>query len=380
MHQPVTYQLSPPGEANCFYKDLYNFTNELWVIANFHLAEYVDEYCDYIVANNIEQPRSKDEYLLELVITGVLVKNYYAKAQQTHTASALLLDKLYAFRKNHQRLKPAIDKLRGVLGYVLLNKKGKEMYNFSLNGFANLLQWLSATGEFNEEVLRLKQWAWFYKIKTAKEVRSILNTAVVFTNSFEAKGEERLGKYVCNVNRFLKNKVSTYRFREDYFFVSRCRNEYFMNMFGAEILNRHMRNHFLQMRYKAVLLPTCMRTPPAKGCGAIHDGKELVCMQCSRDCNVGRVATAMKKRKVKSYLIPHSSGFSIFLRKWENSTDTALIGVTCILNLLAGGYEMKRLNIAAQCIFLDYCACKKHWDKNGAATTLNVEQLMSIVG
>lgn len=379
MHEPVTYHLSPPGEANGFYKDLYQFTNEVWVIANFQLADYVAEYYNYIISNRIEPPRSKDEYLLELVITGVLVKNYYAKAQETNKASTKLLDGLYSFRKKHQALKPAIDKLRGVLGYVLLNKKQRESLNYSLRGFVQLIRWLSATGEFNEEVMRLKQWTWFYKLKTAREVRSILTAAAVFAASFEAKGEERLGKYVCNVNRFLKKKVSGYRFREDYFFVSRGRNEYFMNMFGAEILNRHMRNHFQQMPYKAVLLPTCMRTPPANGCGAIHDGKELVCMQCSRDCNVGCVATAMKKRKVKSYLIPHSSGFSVFLRKWENCTDTGLIGVTCILNLLAGGYEMKRLNISAQCIFLDYCGCKKHWDKTGAATTLNLEELVRIV-
>lgn len=91
------------------------------------------------------------------------------------------------------------------------------------------------------------------------------------------------------------------------------------------------------------------------------------------------VATAIKKRKLWSYLNPHSSGFSISLRKRENSTDTGLMGVTCILNLLAGGYEMKRLNIAAQCIFLDYCACKKQWDKSGMATRLNVEELINIV-
>jgi len=49
------------------------------------------------------------------------------------------------------------------------------------------------------------------------------------------------------------------------------------------------------------------------------------------------------------------------------------------LNLLAGGYEMNRLNISAQRIFLDYCACKKNWYKNDAATTLNIEQLVSMV-
>ena len=378
MYEPVTYHLSPPGEGNAFYKDLYRFTNEVWVLGEFYLGQYADEYHGYIVNNSIELPRTKDEYLLELVITGVLAKNYYAKAQQVPKVSTRLLEELYAFRKNHSALKPAIDRVRGILNNLLLNKKGRGIH-YSLKGFVQLLHWLRATGEFNEELIRLQQWAWFYKTKTAKEVRSMLTASVVFADAFEATGEEMLGKYVCNVNRFLKKKVSNYRFREDYFFVSRGRNEYFMNMFGAEILNRQMRHHFTEMPNKAELLPTCMRTPPLTGCLSKHDGKELVCMECSRNCNVGIVATAMKKRKVKSYLIPHSSGFSMFLRKWEYSTDTGLIGVTCILNLLAGGYEMKRLNIAAQCIFLDYCACKKHWDKSGVATKLNLEELISIV-
>ena len=93
MHEPVTYHLSPPGEADGFYKDLYQFTNEVWVIANFQLADYVDEFYHYIVANKIEPPRSKDEYLLELVITGVLVKNIvinhaFIVVQQVHLVMA----------------------------------------------------------------------------------------------------------------------------------------------------------------------------------------------------------------------------------------------------------------------------------------------------
>jgi uncharacterized protein len=87
----------------------------------------------------------------------------------------------------------------------------------------------------------------------------------------------------------------------------------------------------------------------------------------------------MKKHKVKCYLIPHSSDFSRFLKKWENNTDTALVGVTCILNLLTGGYEMKRLNIASQCVFLDYCGCKKHWDNDERPTTLNLQELIDVI-
>ncbi len=379
MPQPVTYDLSPPGQLGNFYEDLHRFTNEVWTVANIQFGWYVNDYYNYVIKNKIETPRSKDEYLLEIVIAGVLVKNYYTAAQKTNLFSTKLLSKLYIVRRQNQRLKSSIDKLRGVLGYALLHKKHKANFDYSLKGFDKLSDWLSATGEFNEEVNRLEKWNSFYQQKTKTYFRSLINSAVAFTYYFEKKGEQHLGKYVCNVNHFLQNKLATYRYKEDYFFVSRCRNEYFMNMFGADIMNRCLEENFRNMPNKAVLLPTCMRTPPETGCLARHDGKELVCMQCSKDCNVGRVATAMKKCKVKSYLIPHSSGFSKFLQKWEASTDTGLIGVTCILNLLTGGYEMRRLNISSQCIFLDYCACKKHWNKEGPPTSLNLQQLMDIV-
>ena len=87
----------------------------------------------------------------------------------------------------------------------------------------------------------------------------------------------------------------------------------------------------------------------------------------------------MSKQGITAYLIPHSSDFSRFLVKWKDNRDTSLIGVACVLNLIAGGYEMKRLNIPSQCVFLDYCGCKKHWDKDGIATSLNVNQVKRII-
>jgi uncharacterized protein len=380
MVHPVTYNLSPVDNRGNFYDELQRFTNQVRLAASIQLGRYVEDYYSYIIDRKIEDARHKDEYLLEIIITGVLAKNYYTRAQKVSSISTSILGTLYSVRKQNQSLKPTIDKARGILSYLWLNKTPSERSpHYSTKGFAKLLEWLSATGEFNEEVIRLEQWARFYKLKTEDYLACLLESAIVFTDYFERKGEERLGRYLCNVTHFLQNRLRTYRFKEDYFFVARKRNEYFMNMFGAEIMNRCMEYDFKKMPNKAVLLPACMRTPPSTGCLARHDGKELVCMQCNRNCNVGRVATAMKKYKVKCYLIPHSSGFSRFLEKWESNTDTALVGVTCILNLLTGGYEMKRLSISSQCVFLDYCGCKKHWDTDGTPTTLNLQQLMQIV-
>lgn len=377
--EAVTYNLNEPGHAGDFYADLEAYTNLVRLAGFIQLGDEVDEYHAFVIKNKVEVPRSREEYLLELVITGVLVKNYYSKATRTGTISTSLLDGLYKLRREYESIKPYVDRLRGVLSYVLLEKKSSPVPYYSLRGFNRLLEWLSATGEFKEEVIRLRQWMGLYSTKDREHFNDLARRTVSFAGYFERKGDEYMGKYVCNVSHFLQNDLGPHKFREDYFFVARGRNEYFMNMFGAEIMNRQMRESFRKMPHKAVLLPTCMRIEPKDGCKAKDDGKELVCMRCNGHCNVGKVSTAMRKHKVKAYLIPHSSGFSRFLSKWENTSDTGLVGVACILNLLTGGYEMKRLNIPAQCIFLDYCGCKKHWNPGGTPTALNTDHLVDLV-
>jgi len=87
----------------------------------------------------------------------------------------------------------------------------------------------------------------------------------------------------------------------------------------------------------------------------------------------------MKFYKVDVFLIPHSSTLSKFLKFWQDKNETGIIGVAGILNLLTGGYKMQNHNIPSQCVFLDYCGCKKHWHDEGIPTRLNLQQLIKIV-
>jgi len=242
-----------------------------------------------------------------------------------------------------------------------------------------LLEWLTATGEFTEEVTRLQQWIAFYITKTEAEISDTLRTVISFSAIFEKLGKEKVGKYTTNVSYFISNTLNEYTHREDYFLAGRKENEYFLNMFGAEIMNRQLRESFYNTSEKAVLLPTCMRTEPEGKCKAKSDGKELVCARCHKDCNIGMISTSLRDKGVTTYLIPHSSEFSRFLTKWKNNKETGLIGVACVLNLLRGGYEMKRLNIASQCVFLNYCGCKKHWDKDGVSTNVSINRLLQVI-
>jgi hypothetical protein len=79
-------------------------------------------------------------------------------------------------------------------------------------------------------------------------------------------------------------------------------------------------------------------------------------------------------------MVPHSSGFSRWLERWQHEPDTGVVAVACLLNILPGGYEMRARRIPSQCVPLDYPGCDKHWRRDRLPTGLNEGQLVWIVG
>jgi hypothetical protein len=51
----------------------------------------------------------------------------------------------------------------------------------------------------------------------------------------------------------------------------------------------------------------------------------------------------------------------------------------CVTTLVEGGWELKRYDVPAQYILLDYSGCKKHWHGTGIATELDIRKLKRIL-
>jgi uncharacterized protein len=379
-HLPYSI-LNKENNSDAFYQNLEIFTEIVLSRGYTKLGKSLDEYYAYVQNQSGRSLiRNREEFLLELIMIGVFWRNYVSRATRVSPVVFWILAKLYPLRKKYPLLKPYIDKVRGYIVYMFLCNGRRYMVNeYSAKNFLKLLQWLQATGEFNEEYIRLQNWFNFCKRMPAEEVAKLLQLTTEFSGYFYDVGRSMLGGYTQHVEKFRIVAEKKYRYREDYIFVNRMENEYFLNMFGAEIMNRELRQGFLNTTNKAILLPTCMRKRPENECKAKSDGKEKVCMQCDANCNIGKVAQSVSDKNTRVYLIPHSSGFSKFLSKWADQNDTGLVGVACVLNLLTGGYEMKRLNIASQCVFLDYCGCKKHWNSKGVPTSINIGELNKVL-
>ena len=300
----------------------------------------------------LEEVRETEEYILELISFGILWKSYAHTALSVRYAPFITLTCMAEWRKKHQSLKPYIDIARGIFTTLYLlpqNQDSKELPIPTLEQIDHVCKWFEATGEFREEALRFVRWRAFWGTKQPEDLAKIFTTIREFRRWFEASSVEELGMYTENVNNFLQKSNHRYRWREDRISCTRTRAEYHLNMVGAELMNRAFRAEFKETQSKVVLLPGCMRGHTNEDCKAKRVEEGLL-------CEMGK--------------------------KWspqKSQTSRGAIASACVTTLVEGGWELKRYDVPAQCVLLNYSGCKKHWHCAGISTELDIRELKRIL-
>lgn len=377
----VTYslKLGQPNSEN-YYNEIRAFTDEVLAKSSESLASIANEYVEFLHTFSLEEVRETEEYIFELISFGVLWNSYCETALAVKRAPFLLLARMSEWRKRHQRIKPIIDFLRGIGLTIFLLPKIKPMKERqlpTLDQIDHVCRWFEATGEFREEALRFVRWRAFWQLKSGEELKKTFSEIANFRRWFVERSEEILGKYTSGVEAFLVDAQKHYRWREDRVSCSRSRDEYHLNMVGAEIMNRAFKKEFLLTKMRSVLVPGCMRGRPADECKAVKVKEGLICEECLPECRVNQLRKMGKRNGFDVYVIPHASDLSLWSPK-PNSPSRGVIASACVTTLVEGGWELKRYNVPAQCVLLDYSGCKKHWRADAISTELNIRELKRI--
>ncbi len=360
-----------------FYSTLEIVTDELYIKAEKEFGNHINSFGNFITQKSIEPLRFRNEYIIELIMIGVLWNRYINNALKSNIFVNRTAQFLYKLRRINSTLKPGIDSIRGFIAGNFLVKRMKSKAEIRLNNYIKLLEWLSATGDFREETVRLNNWLEYFHFIGDAAASKILKSTISYSKEFSKIAYKRLAKYTCNLNNYVEQQLKQNPEREDVILLRRREEEYHLNMICSQILNNAYRNDFKTTKLKIILLPTCMRNADIQ-CNARFDGEHNICTRCNKNCNIGKISASFENLAT-TVLIPHSSDFTKYLKRWENSPDTGLVGVACVMNLITGGYEMRNLNIKSQCVFLDYSACKNHWHEKGVPTQLNLKQMEKIV-
>ncbi|WP_410511908.1 DUF116 domain-containing protein [Paenibacillus sp. BR2-3] len=369
--EAVTYSLYGKNTVtDNYYNDVSRFTDEVLDKAN--KKEIIEDFSRYVVQKGIE-PVEPMVYVLEFLMIGVLWRVYSPKAAALNSHGGRLLYRLYQMREKNKRIKGQIDLLRGVLGTTLLAKSTKAVIRKHLDQLGKLIEWLQASGEFDQESKRIAIWRDFIKNKQPRESKHIISEAVQLGSWFEKRSQDALGGYTLNVDPYIENNRQRLKWKENMIFCTRERVEYHLNMVGAEIMNRSFKEAFAQTKEKRVLLPVCMKLKSDDKCRAVQTEDGYVCKGCSKDCQVNTITALGKEHHFKVLIIPHAS--TAFGQQHIKKGEVGIIGIACILNLISGGYKARELGYEPQCVLLNYSGCLKHWHKTGIVTDVDLNRL-----
>ena len=383
------------GNSNVFYAETAKFAEEMVAQIDDRARPILDGYCHQLRVCSEEAARSRGEYVIEFLTLGMVLRRYATAARTTSRWLVTLAQSLILLRRHIPFLKTPADWLRAELSRRFLlpsiqrarqckpllarSDVGQPGAELPLGRLSQLIRWLSATGEYEQEALRLRNWCNYLATLPPENARHCMNAAVESFDDFSSKAASRLGTFTEGVSRFLSGEYAQRGCREDQIFCGRPPVEYHLNMLAADLMNRGLQDAFERTTRKVVLLPACMRGAKAATCKARIHGVDMTCMACDPYCAVNRVTQRMRRLRTKVYLVPHSSGFSHWLDRWEREQGVGVIAVACMLNILPGGYEMRSRRIASQCLPLDYPGCKKHWDPKGLPTAVNEDRLVQII-
>lgn len=377
----ITYYLKPgQSDSEAYYKDVRTFTVEVTEKAKHSIFNIIEGYTGYIRTYNLEEERDAEEYILELLSFGILWRIYARKALTVKHAPFITMARMAEWRKKHQRIKPFIDFTRGILLTLFLypeTVEGKPEVP-TLDQIDHVCKWFEATGEFREQALRFIRWRAYWGTKPADELYDIFYQIEEFTDWFKEASIKALGQYTSKIDPFLEMEIKNYRWREDRVSCTRSRLEYHLNMVGAELLNKAFREEFKKSEKKVVLVPGCMRGRPDNECEAVKVKEGLICSECTRGCRVNQLRKTGKMQNDANafdvYIVPHASDLSLWSPE-PGRPVRSVVASACVTTLVEGGWELKRYNVPAQCVLLDYCGCKKHWHSVGFPTAFNMKEL-----
>ncbi len=376
----VTYSLKTDRvSSDKYYLSIAAFTDRVLKKGEQMLKFQV---CSFHTWKQAAKPSSFEEGLLELLIMGVYWNVYIDASKELKGVPGRLLATVNDWRDGTDRFKLTLNKLKGLLSTLFISKRTYEKTTAEKNtvNLEKLLVFLKATGEFKQEVKRLESWLEYLKQLDEKEAVRIISSAVTFAEWFRTESRAALDVYTSRVQDFISCKWPGHRWKEDYVFCGSPVVEYHLNMVGAEIMNRIYHAGFMGRKEKVLLLPHCMTKPSAGKCQARSTGRGYVCTGCSADCQVNSLTRLGKKKNFQVRIVPHES--SIASTKTDDSLfpeNAGVIGVSCVLNLISGGWMLVEKGVAPQCVLLDYCGCKNHWHEDGISTALNEKQLMKIL-
>ena len=321
-----------------------------------NIKSFGDDFIEFSKEFNFKD----GEEALEALCIGVYWYLYGTTALDLNSNIHQALANLAEYRRAFPEDKIFIDELRGkLLTRFLFKPFKKNNEELTKDNLELLINFLEATGDYMDQIPHFRNFS------------HDLDDCITLTKWFCKNSDEYLGEYTSNLEKYFENNGPSHLMEEDVIFYHGHELEYHLNMLGAEILNREFKKDYDARQRKAILLPSCMKINPRK-CKSEETNLGDACTFCNPKCNVCKITKEYENHEV--YMISHeSTAFKGATKK--DLDELAIVGITCVLNLISGGWKSTNLSIPPQCVLLEHVACKNHWLEEDIQAKIDNEQL-----
>lgn len=306
----------------------------------------IDAYADYIKENSPENPRSIEEYCIEFIMLGVFWRSYTALADSVSDKdlNRLILLSNPQYQKglfksiNQKQKKQLIERI------VTAKPSGRtSLRHPALDEFEHLLLWLTAIGEYDQEVRRLLNWRDHFMKLTEREALEVIGSAIRFADVFNR--ECRLALPPVEFTNAKKNRIMVQ------FLPGQA--EYYLNAIGVAVINAANRETFLSKPRKAILLPASLCAREAVYCRSKPSGLGYQCDSCTGTCQASSVFELGIRHQIEVYLVRDGSSlFKDSIVRGNTKEDLGVLAIAPLSEQISTTWKLKALDIAPQCLFL----------------------------
>lgn len=375
--RPPTYRLNPDTEStDQYYRDVADLVDDVIQLGS-PVQGLIRSYREFMASRAASNGLTDEEALLELLTLGVLwiARGREAILQspsQRNLVNEIVRERRKGYAKRQDSSRNALLDFGTPLDFSALQPSTADL--------KRLADWLLATGEYDDEVLRIEGWLDFLTRTSEFPRGDPLRQLVTLASDFARRAESKLGRYTQGVEPFLLERLPLIRQREDAAQCSRRRVEYHLNLFATEFLNRAWRDEFFACKERVVALSGCLRQRSDQQCRAIRDGLTMRCSHCTKGCLVSSATRLTQRHGATAVAVVHGSDFSRFLRAVQRrGAGTGVIGVACAPGIMGAGLRAKALGIPAQCVVLHSSGCD-HWRTDPVHTSFDFSELERLLG
>ena len=178
VRQDLVYDLRlEDGHSDSFHAQASRFSDKVLLEILERENGMLIEYGEFVHRELREPVRSRGEYAIELLTLGLALQRYAGAAENTPRWAVQLARGLFRLRCDFLAMKSLTDHVRAsFIRTFLVSKIGCETTPGwrRLKGLRPLIEWLRATGEFEQEARRLENWNRFLGVLPHAEAERIL--------------------------------------------------------------------------------------------------------------------------------------------------------------------------------------------------------------